>query len=127
MKRSRAVWNAIPCCPPYFPERTSRGPMDSQKLSRILAAWTLSWAMLVPPAGAQQLPDVEKPHGIFLYRPYLPNYVAPITLHNSSRIRSLLRSGNLYLTVQDAIALAIENNLNLEIARYTLPSADWNV
>ena len=33
-------------------------------------------------------------------------------------LNSLLRAGKLYLTVQDAIALAIENNLDLEIDRY---------
>ena len=37
---------------------------------------------------------------------------------NSSRLNSLMRAGKLYLTVQDAIALAIENNLGLEIDRY---------
>jgi outer membrane protein TolC len=42
----------------------------------------------------------------------------PIRLHNTSRLYSLIRAGNLYLTVADALALAIENNLNLEIDRY---------
>jgi hypothetical protein len=37
---------------------------------------------------------------------------------NSLRLASLIRAGNLYLTVRDALALAIENNLNLEIDRY---------
>jgi outer membrane protein TolC len=37
---------------------------------------------------------------------------------NSRRLHDLLRAGKLYLTVQDALALAIENNLNLEIDRY---------
>lgn len=39
-------------------------------------------------------------------------------MNNSARLNSLLRAGKLYLTVQDAIALAIENNLGLEIDRY---------
>ena len=37
---------------------------------------------------------------------------------NSKRLHDLLRAGKLYLTVQDALALAIENNLDLEIDRY---------
>jgi outer membrane protein TolC len=37
---------------------------------------------------------------------------------NSERLHALIRGGNLYLSVQDALALAIENNLNLEIYRY---------
>ncbi|MGA7234945.1 MAG: TolC family protein [Bryobacteraceae bacterium] len=44
--------------------------------------------------------------------------VAPARLTNSSRLESLIRGGNLYLTVQDAIALALENNLDIAIQRY---------
>src|SRR5271156_6284836 len=76
-------------------------------------------AILVPPAGAQ-LPFAEKPNGPFLWRSYKGATAGPIYLHNSSRIYSLMRAGTLYLTVQDAIALAIENNLNLEVQRYSL-------
>lgn len=50
--------------------------------------------------------------------PYKPRYVPPINLSNSSRLESLVRSGNLYLTAQDVVALAIENNLDVEIQRY---------
>jgi outer membrane protein len=38
---------------------------------------------------------------------------------NSHRLESLVRAGNLYLSAQDVIALAIENNLDIEIQRYT--------
>ena len=44
--------------------------------------------------------------------------VPPIRLRNSDRLHSLIRAGRLYLTLQDALALAIENNLNLELDRY---------
>jgi outer membrane protein TolC len=37
---------------------------------------------------------------------------------NSTRLYTLIRAGNLYLTLQDALSLAIENNLNLQIDRY---------
>jgi outer membrane protein TolC len=83
-------------------------------------------ALLAPPAGAQ-LPFSAKPDGIFIWRPYKGASAGPISLRNSNRIDSLLRAGTLYLTVHDAIALAIENNLNLEVERYELPSADWAV
>lgn len=56
--------------------------------------------------------------------PYLESPVAPVDLSNSGRIRSLLRAGNIYLSLSDAIALAIENNLDVELERYNLPSAD---
>lgn len=42
----------------------------------------------------------------------------PNNLANSTRIESLLRAGNLYLSMQDAIALALENNLDIAIQRY---------
>src|SRR5579885_3060038 len=44
--------------------------------------------------------------------------VAPVRLTNSSRLDSLIRGGNLYLSAEDAIALAIENNLDIAIQRY---------
>src|SRR5262249_46848155 len=39
---------------------------------------------------------------------------------NSSRIQELIRAGNLYLSLQDALALAIENNLDIELQRANL-------
>ena len=45
--------------------------------------------------------------------------VAPARLTNSSRLESLMRGGNLYLTVQDTIALALENNLDIAVQRYS--------
>ena len=44
--------------------------------------------------------------------------VAPIKLTNSSRLESLVRGGNLYLSAQDVIALALENNIDIAIQRY---------
>jgi outer membrane protein TolC len=42
-----------------------------------------------------------------------------LNLQNSPRFEKLLRAGNLYLTLDDAIALAIENNLDVELQRAT--------
>jgi hypothetical protein len=60
-------------------------------------------------------------------QPYVEHPIAPVDLSNSPRIRQLLRSGNIYLSLSDAVALAIENNLDIELERYTLPSADTEV
>ncbi len=60
----------------------------------------------------------------WLKQPYVEHPIAPVDLSNSPRIRQLLRSGNIYLSLSDAIALAIENNLDIQLERYTLPSAD---
>ena len=46
---------------------------------------------------------------------------------NTSRIDSLMREGKLYLSLNDAIALALENNLDVAIARYNLNIADTDV
>jgi hypothetical protein len=46
---------------------------------------------------------------------------------NSPRLNQLVRDGKLYLSLQDAISLALENNLDIAIARYNLPIADTDV
>jgi outer membrane protein TolC len=53
--------------------------------------------------------------------------VPPIRLNNSGRLGAVMRAGKMYLTLQDAIALAIENNLNLEAERYGPLLADWSL
>jgi outer membrane protein TolC len=54
----------------------------------------------------------------WLTRPYQARYVPPVNLNNSSRFDSLIRAGNLYLSAQDVIALALENNIDIEVQRY---------
>jgi outer membrane protein len=44
--------------------------------------------------------------------------VSPAVLDNTPRMESLIRAGNLYLTAQDVIALALENNVDIAIQRY---------
>jgi outer membrane protein len=70
---------------------------------------------------------VQRPQGPILTRPYKPTTVPPVLTRNSSRMHELIRAGKLYLTAQDAIALAIENNLDLEVDRYGPLSAEWAV
>src|SRR5580700_6985146 len=77
---------------------------------------------------AEEPPQVvEKPHGPLLIRSYRPTSVPPVNLRNSDHLHTLIRAGHLYLTVQDAIAVAIENNLDLEVDRYGPLSADWSL
>ncbi len=54
----------------------------------------------------------------WLTRPYQPRDVAPVRLSNSPRLEALMSAGNLYLTAQDVVALAIENNIDVEVQRY---------
>jgi outer membrane protein len=51
----------------------------------------------------------------------------PVSFENSPRLRGLIRSGNLYLSLSDALALAIENNLDIELQRLSFPVADTDV
>ena len=44
--------------------------------------------------------------------------VSPAKLTNTPRLESLVRSGNLYLSMQDVIALVLENNIDIAIQRY---------
>jgi outer membrane protein len=59
--------------------------------------------------------------------PYTPRTVAPANLVNTGRIDQLLRDGKLYLSMNDAVALALENNLDIAIARYNLNIADTDI
>ena len=98
-----------------------------------MRAWKLRQILIVLALGvfrsfAQDQPFVvRKPNGSIFLRPYAGPSVAPIKLANSDRIRTLIRANHLYLTIQDAIALAIENNLDLEVDRYGPLLAHWAV
>src|SRR5215472_9604169 len=59
--------------------------------------------------------------------PYKPRSVAEPNLANTSRIDSLMKDGKLSLSLNDAIALALENNLDIAIQRYNLNIADTDV
>jgi outer membrane protein TolC len=90
-----------------------------------------------PPAGGSAPPSGPLPttpikpqeHGFLgsLESPYRSRTLPPASLANTSRLDSLLRAGNLYLSMQDAIALALENNLDIEIQRYGPQVADANI
>ena len=70
---------------------------------------------------AEDAVRVDVPHGGafgWLTRNYRPRTVPPINLANTNRLESLIRAGNLYLSADDVIALALENNLDIEIQRY---------
>jgi outer membrane protein len=71
-------------------------------------------------AGAQSDIGIEPAKGGlgWLTHPYQARSIAPINLANSPRFGSLLRAGNLYLSAQDVVALAIENNIDVQVQRY---------
>ena len=87
------------------------------------------------PAGAFEITqpfDVQeysKPQSHFPnpVAPYTPRHVAPPNLANTSRIDELMHDGKLYISMNDAVALALENNLDIAIARYNLNIADTDM
>jgi len=82
----------------------TQGPARFRRISRALAAAMLA-ALLAPPAPGQQIPPLH----------------SSVSFDNSQRIRDLLRAGSIYLSLRDALALAIENNLDVELQRFTIP------
>ncbi|MGD1079950.1 MAG: TolC family protein [Candidatus Sulfotelmatobacter sp.] len=93
------------------------------------AAPPVSSAQSAPPAAPQpvqpqavHLKDYSIPRSAFpnVRQPYTPQELPQPNLGNSPRIDSLMKDGKIYLSIDDAVALALENNLDLEIARYNL-------
>ncbi|HEY1731191.1 MAG TPA: TolC family protein [Terriglobales bacterium] len=72
-------------------------------------------------------PSLAMPHSRNPFDAYAPSTVAKPDLSNSKRLNQLIRDGKLYISLQDAIDLALENNLDLAIARYNLPIADTDI
>jgi len=85
----------------------------------------------VPAPQPQQfvLKDYSKPAPAFpnVIRPYLPQHVPPPNLSNTPRIEQLLKGGKIMLSIDDAVSLALENNLDIGIARYNLNIADTDI
>ena len=105
-------------------------------LASVLLSGTIPaiWAQQAAPPAAPQpaqpqtvhLKDYSIPRSAFpqVLQPYKPVDVAQPNLGNSPRIDSLMRDGKIYLSIDDAVALALENNLDLDIARYNLNIAE---
>ena len=58
---------------------------------------------------------------------YRGKNVPPPSMANSTRLGALVRDGKIYLSLRDAIDLALENNLDMVIARYNLPIAQMDI
>src|SRR5580698_9484695 len=97
-----------------------------------------SWGQDAPAAPVPQNTPETKPIPVLNYAkpvshfpnpigPYRPRHLGEPNLANSARIDAVMRGGKIYLSLNDAIALALENNLDIAIARYTLNIADTDV
>ena len=61
------------------------------------------------------------------WRPYGSPYVPAPKMNNSERLHSLISGSKLRLSLEDAIALALENNLDISVARYNLAFAQTDL
>ena len=91
-----------------------------------IAILLAGWCSLAPVTAQEAAVSVEKPDAPFIVRPYLPITCPRVNLKDQLTGK-LNSSRNLYLTLQDAIALAIENSLDLEVDRYGPLAADWQL
>jgi outer membrane protein TolC len=71
--------------------------------------------------------SVPMPHSHNPFFPYRPSTAPELNLTNSPRLESLIRDGKIYLSLWDAIAVAIENNLDLAYFRYNFPIAQTDI
>ena len=108
------------------------GPKASLKV-RLLAGFlafinvfALGQSASLPPAPSASV-KLEMPKSHNPLAPYVGTHVPASPMANSPRLNQLVRDGKLYLSLQDAISLALENNLDIAIARYNLPIADTDV
>jgi outer membrane protein len=108
----------------------------TMSLALTAGAWAQD-AQQVPPAPSATKPVAATPPQPFEVKEvvHFPNPVAPYlgvtvpspNLTNTPRLEQLLQDGKLMLSMNDAIALAIENNLDIAISRYNLNIADTDL
>jgi outer membrane protein len=96
---------------------------------RTLAAF-IAATLVVGAQSPDQTPRVVAPSDGHwfdrLFLPYKPRFVPPVSFSNSPRLESLMRAGKLYLSLQDAISLALENNLDIELERFAPDLAQFD-
>lgn len=74
--------------------------------------------------------DFSKPAAGLLADPinrYRATTIPKASFANSVRLTDLVKDGKIYLSLSDAIALALENNYDIAIARYNLDIADTDI
>src|SRR5258708_16616964 len=76
-----------------------------------------------------EMVNYSKPRGYFPnpLGPYTAREISPPDLTNSPKLEQLMRDGKIYLSMNDAVALALEDNLDIAIQRYNAGIADTDV
>lgn len=99
-------------------------------LFRLTAAFLLLVAISQgqSPGGRLPVPPLPQVQPVTFWERLTADYrtppVARSTFTDTPRLESLVQNGNLYLSLPDALAIALENNLDIELQRYTPRVAD---
>jgi len=101
---------------------TRRPGFLARALAWLLVAVTATASGQTNTTGRFDMPVSHNPLGA-----YTADQVPRPDLTNSPLLGQLIRDGKLYLSLKDAIRLALENNLDLAIARYNLPIANMDI
>ena len=89
------------------------------------------------PTPSAPQPRLPSPTGVDYSKPasllpnpfarYIPRTVPPPAFTNAPRVEQLIKNGKLMLSINDAIAIAVADNLDIAVARYNLPIADTDI
>ncbi len=90
-----------------------------RSISSFLAGLALTMSLAAAQAENPRPEERGKSHWWDVKSPYEAKSVPEVTFDNSPRIGSLLHAGKLYLSLEDAIALSLENNLDVELQRFS--------
>ncbi len=115
--------------PPGFPQAQGAGSSGPDKAASNLPAAPAPVLTQPFPLKATER-DYSRPYGSWLKNPinvYRPTSIGKASFANSVRLNDLVKDGKIYLSLSDAIALAIENNYDIAIARYDLDIADTDI
>jgi len=94
---------------------------------RNLLVWIMVFLTAIASAQTSVPVSLEMPKSRNPFSAYKSIEAPPPSLVNSPELTQLIRDGKLYLSLRDAIRLALENNLDIAIARYNLPIADMDI
>jgi outer membrane protein len=114
--------------PPGFAQQYGAGANAPDKAASELPAAPLP--ALTGPNLHPSNRDYSRPFASWLRNPinvYRPTTINKASFVNSVRLTDLVKDGKIYLSLSDAIALAIENNYDIAIARYDLDIADTDI
>src|SRR5438270_8322623 len=105
---------------------------DAQPVPAQSTSQQSSQALPAAPSSHQHpfvVQDYAKPKHAFpnVIAPYTTRNAPPPDLTNTPRIDQLMRDGKIYLSMDDAVSLALENNLDIGIARYSVNIADTEI